>query len=161
MSGPDATEAAPALTGPRAKTASPFDDTLSQRKPLRILLAEDNTVNQMVAVAMLRRFGYRAEVAGDGHEALAAVQREPYDLVLMDIQMPGMDGLEATRAIIALGPAVPRPRIIGLSANGMAEDIQAALDAGMDDYLAKPMTPSGLRAILEKWGGQPSGAPST
>ena len=97
-------------------------------------------------------FGYQPDLAVNGLEALAAVQRQQYDLVLMDIQMPGMDGLEATRAIIALGPAVTRPRIIGLSANAMAEDIQAALQAGMDDYLAKPMTPGGLRGMLEKWG---------
>ncbi len=147
------TEAAPVLATPPAETASAFDATLAERRPLRILLAEDNAVNQKVALAMLQRFGYGADVAINGVEAVAAVERQPYDLVLMDIQMPGMDGLEATRAIIAQGPAVPRPRIIGLSANAMAEDIQAALRAGMDDYLAKPMTPGGLRGMLEKWGG--------
>ena len=146
------TETAPALAAPDAGTASPFDDTLSQRVPLRILLAEDNAVNQKVALAILRRFGYRADVAADGHEALAAVQRETYDLVLMDIQMPGMDGLEATRAIIALGSTSPRPRIVGLSANAMTEDVLAALQAGMDDYLAKPVTPIGLRETITKWG---------
>ena len=146
------TEVAPALASAPAEAPSPFDRTLAERTPLRILVAEDNEVNQKVARAMLKGFGYLADAAGNGLEALAAVERQRYDLVLMDIQMPGMDGLEATRAIIALGPAVPRPRIIGLSANAMAEDIQAALDAGMDDYLAKPMTPGGLRAMLEKWG---------
>lgn len=139
------TEAAPVVA------ASPFDASLAERLPLRILLAEDNAVNQKVALAMLKRYGYQAEVAADGREALAAVERQRYDVVLMDIQMPGMDGLEATRAILALGPAVPRPRIIGLSANAMAEDVQAALQAGMDDYLAKPITPGGLRGMLEKW----------
>jgi len=155
------TEAAPVLVTPAAETASPFDATLAERLPLRILLAEDNAVNQTVALAMLKRYGYHADVAADGREALAAVERQRYDVVLMDIQMPDMDGLEAARAIIALGPAVPRPRIIGLSANAMTEDIQAALQAGMDDYLAKPITPGGLRGMLEKWGVKPSGAPST
>jgi CheY-like chemotaxis protein len=148
------TEAAPVLATPAAEVASPFDATLAERLPLRILLAEDNPINQKVALAMLKRYGYQAEVAADGREALAAVERERYDVVLMDIQMPGMDGLEATRTIIARGPAVARPRIIGLSANAMTEDVQAALAAGMDDYLAKPITPLGLREMLTKWAGK-------
>jgi signal transduction histidine kinase/BarA-like signal transduction histidine kinase len=145
------TETAPAVA-PSPDTASPFDETLSQRLPLRILLAEDNQVNQKVAQAMLKRYGYQADVAVNGADAVAAIARQRYDLVLMDIQMPEMDGLEATRAILALGPAVPRPRIVGLSANAMTEDVQAALQAGMDDYLAKPITPLGLREMLTKWG---------
>ena len=149
------TEAAPALAVPPAGAASPFDETLAQRLPLRVLVAEDNDVNRKVALAMLRRYGYQADVAANGAEALAAVKRQRYDLVLMDIQMPEMDGLEATRAIIALGPAVPRPRIVGLSANAMTEDVQAALQAGMDDYLAKPITPAGLREMITKWGDTP------
>ena len=149
------TEAAPALAVPPAQAASPFDETLAQRLPLRVLVAEDNDVNRKVALAMLRRYGYQADVAANGAEALAAVKRQRYDLVLMDIQMPEMDGLEATRAIIALGPAVPRPRIVGLSANAMTEDVQAALQAGMDDYLAKPITPAGLREMITKWGDTP------
>jgi len=102
---------------------------------------------------MLKRYGYHADVAANGAEALAAVARQRYDLVLMDIQMPEMDGLEATRAILALGPSLPRPRIVGLSANAMTEDVQAARHAGMDDYLAKPITPIGLREMLAKCGG--------
>ena len=149
------TEAAPALAVPPAGAASPFDETLAQRLPLRVLVAEDNDVNRKVALAMLRRYGYQADVAANGAEALAAVKRQRYDLVLMDIQMPEMDGLEATRAIIALGPAVQRPRIVGLSANAMTEDVQAALQAGMDDYLAKPITPAGLREMITKWGDPP------
>ena len=145
------TETAAVLAAAPADAASPFDETLAQCRPLRILLAEDNEINRKVAIAMLKRYGYQADVAANGTEALAAVQRQRYDLVLMDIQMPEMDGLEATRAIIALGPAVPRPRIVGLSANAMAEDVQAARQAGMDDYLAKPITPLGLREMLEKW----------
>lgn len=102
---------------------------------------------------MLRRFGYEADVAGNGIEAVDAVKRQPYDLVLMDIQMPEMDGLDATRAIIALDPGRTRPTIVGLSANAMAEDVQSAKEAGMDDYLSKPISPAELRSLLEKWGG--------
>jgi signal transduction histidine kinase/ActR/RegA family two-component response regulator len=144
---------APAVAA-QADAGSPFDHTLAQRLPLRILLAEDNEVNQRVTLAMLRRFGYRADIAANGLEALAAVRRQRYDLVLMDIQMPDMDGLEATRAMLAPGSAAPAPRIIGLSANALAGDIAAATRAGMDDYLPKPMSPTQLRAMLEKWGAQ-------
>ncbi len=143
--------AAPPVAAP-AEAGSPFDDTLAQRLPLRILLAEDNEVNQKVALAMLRRFGYRADIAANGLEALAAVRRQRYDLVLMDIQMPDMDGLAATRAMLALGLADQMPRIIGLSANALSGDVDAATRAGMDDYLPKPMSPTQLRAMIEKWG---------
>ena len=145
------TEAAPGVSG-TAAAGSPFDDTIGRRWPMRILLAEDNEVNKMVARAMLRRFGYEPDVAGNGLEALDAVRRQRYDLVLMDIQMPEMDGLDATRAIRAIEPSSPSPRIIGLSANAMAEDVLAARQAGMDDYLAKPVSPADLRGLLEKWG---------
>ena len=145
------TEAAPDVAAPAA-TGSPYDSTLAQRRPLRILLAEDNEVNQRVARAMLRAFGYHADVAANGLEALDAVRRQRYDLVLMDIQMPEMDGLDATRAILALVTPVPPPRIVGLSANAMEADVQSAMQAGMDDYLAKPISPGELRELLEKWG---------
>jgi signal transduction histidine kinase/ActR/RegA family two-component response regulator len=147
------TEAAPAVAAATA-AGSPFDETLATRRPMRILMAEDNGVNRQVALAMLRRFGYQADVAANGLEAVEAVRRQPYDLVLMDIQMPEMDGLDATRAILALDPAAVPPRIIGLSANAMPEDVQAAMRAGMNDYLAKPISPPALRAMLEKWGEQ-------
>lgn len=146
------TEASAQVSGP-ADTGSAFDESLAKRFPLRILLAEDLAVNQKVALAMLRRFGYEADVAGNGIEAVDAVKRQPYDLVLMDIQMPEMDGLDATRAIIALDPGRTRPTIVGLSANAMAEDVQSAKEAGMDDYLSKPISPAELRSLLEKWGG--------
>ena len=131
---------------------SPFDPALAQRWPLKILIAEDNEVNKLVARAMLRRFGYDPDIASNGREAVDAVRRHRYDMVLMDIQMPEMDGLDATRAIIALDSTSPPPRIIGLSANAMAEDIKAATDAGMDGYLSKPVSPAELRGLLEKWG---------
>ncbi len=141
------TEAAPGVFGP-AETGSPFDETLAERLPMRILLAEDLAVNQKVALAMLRRFGYQADVAGNGIEAVDAVKRQHYDLVLMDIQMPEMDGLDATRAIMALG-VPPLPRIVGLSANAMSDDLEAARRAGMSDYLSKPLNPLELRRVLE------------
>jgi signal transduction histidine kinase len=144
------TEAAPDVASP-VDTDNAFDSSLAQRTPLRILVAEDNGVNRKVVLAMLNRFGYDADVALNGREALDAARRQRYDVVLMDIQMPEMDGLDASRAILAL-EATPPPRIIGLSANAMAEDVQAAKQAGMLDYLAKPVKPGELRQLLEKWG---------
>jgi signal transduction histidine kinase len=144
------TEAATDVADP-IETGNPFDPGLAQRMPSRILVAEDNGVNRKVVLAMLKRFGYEADVAVNGREALEAAQRQPYDVVLMDIQMPEMDGLDASRAILALD-STAKPRIIGLSANAMEEDVQAAMQAGMIDYLAKPVKPIELRRLLEKWG---------
>jgi signal transduction histidine kinase/ActR/RegA family two-component response regulator len=141
------TEAAPDVAGP-VDADNGFDSSLAQRTPLRILVAEDNGVNRKVVLAMLNRFGYDADVALNGREALDAARRQRYDVVLMDIQMPEMDGLDASRAILALD-ATAQPRIIGLSANAMSEDVQAAKQAGMIDYLAKPVKPAELRRVLE------------
>ena len=131
---------------------SPFDVALAERLPLRILLAEDNEVNRKVALRMLKGFGYEADVAANGLEVLDALQRQPYDLVLMDIQMPEMDGLEATRRIGQQYPARSRPRVIAMSANALREDSEAALRAGVDDYVVKPISVPMLRAALEKSG---------
>ena len=119
----------------------------------QILLAEDNPVNQKVTLLQLRNFGYAADVAGNGAEALAALRRRRYALVLMDAQMPEMDGLEATRQIRqaeTLGELgfETRVRIVAMTANAMSGDREACLAAGMDDYLAKPVTPEDLRAML-------------
>ena len=122
---------------------------LAERIPLRILLAEDNVVNQKVALRMLDRLGYRADLAATGAEAVAAVRSRPYDVVLMDLQMPEMDGLEATRHIRAAAPA-HRPRIIAMTANAMATDREYCLAAGMDDYVSKPVRLDDLRAALER-----------
>jgi CheY-like chemotaxis protein len=124
-----------------------FDPELGQRYPLRILLAEDNPVNQKLALRLLSRMGYAAEVAGNGLEAVASVEGGSYDLVLMDVQMPEMDGLEATRQIRARWPDSPL-RIVAMTANAMAEDRDACLAAGMDDYVSKPIRVEALTAAL-------------
>jgi signal transduction histidine kinase/ActR/RegA family two-component response regulator len=138
--------------GDAASQASKFDATLAQRMPLRILLAEDNLVNQKVALLVLKAYGYRADVAANGLEVLAALQNMRYDLILMDVQMPEMDGLEATRSIVRTWPADKRPRIVAISANALREDVQVALDAGMDGYLTKPINVLELHAELLKCG---------
>ena len=136
--------------------SSQFDASLAGRIPLRILLAEDNEINCKVALRMLRNFGYEADVARDGLEAIKAVGRQRYDLVLMDIQMPGMNGLEATRFIADnLAPGL-RPRIVAMSANVMREEIDAALAAGAADYIGKPFSVSRLRIALEQAASNPA-----
>jgi CheY-like chemotaxis protein len=117
---------------------------------LRILLAEDNAVNQKVALRFLDQLGYRADVASNGLEALGALERQPYDVVLMDVQMPELDGLDASRRIRERWPAEARPRIIAMTANAMPEDRAACLAAGMDDYLAKPIRPNELAVALSR-----------
>jgi PAS domain S-box-containing protein len=129
-----------------------FDTELGQRLPLHILLAEDNTVNQKLALRFLERMGYRADVAGNGLEVLEALQRQQYDVVLMDVQMPEMDGLEATRAIHKGLPAKQHPRIVAMTANAMQGDREECLAAGMDDYLTKPIQVKALHDALERAG---------
>jgi CheY-like chemotaxis protein len=143
----------PALAAP-ARAA--LDPEMAIRHPLRILLAEDNAVNQKLALRLLSQMGYRADVAASGIEAIQAVERQPYDVVLMDVQMPEMDGLEATRQIRArsqargAGTAGSWPRIIAMTANAMQGDRELCLEAGMDDYLAKPIRVAELVAALER-----------
>jgi len=122
-----------------------------RRSDVRILLAEDSITNQMVAVGILKRLGLHADVVASGKEAVEALRRIPYDLVLMDLQMPEMDGLEATRVVRAAGRETSAVPIIAMTAHAMPGDRQACLDAGMDDYIAKPLTPAALSALLEKW----------
>jgi two-component system sensor histidine kinase/response regulator len=125
-----------------------------QRPPIaaHVLVAEDNEVNQKVAVKILERLGYRVEVADNGREALAACARTRYDAVLMDGQMPGMDGYEATRKIRERetrgGRRLP---IIAMTASAMKGDREKCLEAGMDDYVSKPVTPEGIEAVLKRW----------
>ena len=141
---------APATTiAPTAVASKPIvDPAMATRHPLRILLAEDNGVNQKLAMRLLKQLGYDADLAVDGLEAIAAIERQPYDVVLMDVQMPRMDGLEATRAIVRR--ATDRPRIVAMTANAMQGDREACLAAGMDDYLTKPIRVDALlQALLE------------
>jgi PAS domain S-box-containing protein len=145
--------AQPQPAAPSRASATSFDDTLATRYPLRILLAEDNDLNQKLALRVLKSFGYIADVAANGYEVITALRRQPYDLVLMDVQMPEMDGLEATRQILRIWPDVDnRPRITAMSANAMREDVDAAAEAGMDDYVTKPISIAALRAALERCG---------
>ena len=116
-----------------------IDPQLAARHPLRILLAEDNVVNQKLALRMLQRMGYRADLASNGVEAIESVQRHPYDVVLMDVQMPEMDGLEASRHLNARCSPGQRPRIVAMTANAMQGDREICLAAGMDDYVTKPI----------------------
>jgi CheY-like chemotaxis protein len=116
--------------------------------PQPILLVEDNMINEMVAVGMLRLLGRTADVALNGVEALEAMQKHPYAIVLMDVQMPVLDGLSATRRIRAEFPAERQPYIIALTANAMAGDEQQCIDAGMDGYLSKPLSKERLGEAL-------------
>ena len=122
---------------------------LGERHPLRILLAEDNAVNQKLALRLLSQMSYGAEVAGDGQQAIDALEGGDYDVVLMDVQMPELDGLEATRRIRARWPDRPL-KIVAMTANAMAGDREACLAAGMDDYLSKPIRAAELTAALER-----------
>ena len=112
---------------------------MAARHPLRILLAEDNLVNQKLALRLLQQMGYRADLASNGIEAIQCVERQAYDVVLMDVQMPEMDGLEAARRIVAKRQPDERPRIVAMTANAMAGDRELCLAAGMDDYITKPI----------------------
>jgi CheY-like chemotaxis protein len=139
-----ATAPPPSATGPDAEGRS-----MGDRHPLRILLAEDNAVNQKLALRLLSQLSYEPAVASDGLEAIAAIERDEFDLVLMDVQMPQLDGLEATRRIRARWPD-RGIRIVAMTANAMAGDREACLAAGMNDYISKPIRPAELVGVLER-----------
>ena len=144
-----AVEGAVAELGARpAPGSEDLDPEQASRHPLRILLVEDNAVNQKLALRFLSQMGYQADVAGNGIEAVEAVARQDYDLVLMDVQMPEMDGLDATRLIRAR-QADTGPRIVAMTANAMDGDRESCLEAGMDDYVSKPIRVDELVAALE------------
>ncbi len=134
-----------------APQTSAFDAGLASRHPLRILIVEDNAVNQKLAAHMLEQMGYRADLASNGLEAVESVTRQPYDVVFMDVQMPEMDGLEATRKIRAMS-SVSQPRIIAMTANAMQGDRELCLAAGMDDYISKPIRVNELVESLMRAG---------
>ena len=116
-----------------------------------ILLAEDNVVNQKVMLRMLGKLGYRADVVANGVEVLRALERQPYDIVLMDVQMPEMDGFEAARAICKHWSSAEKPRIIAITAYALQGDREKCLDAGMDDYISKPVKLEDLRTIIRSY----------
>ncbi len=136
------------MSEPRKPTV--FDREMGERHPLRILLTEDNAVNQKVALRILERLGYRADVAGNGIEALEALQRQPYDVILMDIQMPEMDGVEAAMIIQEDWPPEKRPRIVAMTAHALKGDREQYLSSGMDDYVSKPVRIEKLVEVLER-----------
>ncbi len=129
----------PVQVKPSRITPPQSNPHLAQQHPLRILLAEDNLVNQKVALLLLQQMGYRADVASNGLQVLEALRRQTYDVVLMDMQMPEMDGLTATRYICQEWSREVRPRIIAMTANAMQGDREECLEAGMDDYVSKPI----------------------
>jgi PAS domain S-box-containing protein len=137
------------------RTGRDVDATLAKQRPLRILLAEDNIVNQKVVVAMLKRMGYDPDVVANGLEALTAVHRQSYDLVLLDIQMPEMDGMEASRRINQEFAVGRRPRLIALTANVFKSDQDTCRAAGMDGFLGKPVDLDQLREVLLQCGPVP------
>src|SRR5678809_623952 len=134
-----------------ADAAKPrLDAGMAERHPLRILLAEDNVVNQKPALRLLQQMGYRADHASNGLEAVEAVERQPYDVVPMDVQMPEMDGLDAAREICATWAAHERPRIVAMTANAMQGDREQCLAAGMNDYVTKPIRVDALVEALTR-----------
>ncbi len=127
-----------------------WDKSLSIRHPMRILLAEDHPVNQKLTKLMLAKFGYFIDAVANGLEAVDAVNKQEYDLVLMDLHMPVLDGLAATRNIRALRESIHQPRIVAMTASASNSDRDRCLSAGMNDFLSKPVQPGDLRSVLER-----------
>ena len=140
----------PARAAGRIADEEPPGHKLAEKLPQRILVAEDLPPNQKVMTLLLAQLGYRADTASNGLEVLAALERQAYDVVLMDIQMPEMDGLSAAREIGRRYPPGKRPRIVAVTANASSRDRAACLEAGMEDYLPKPVRPENLRAVLTR-----------
>jgi two-component system sensor histidine kinase/response regulator len=123
---------------------------VAETKPVRILLAEDNIINQKVAIGLLNNMGYKADVANNGLEVLSALALRPYDLILMDCQMPELDGYETTQRIRAT-PEFANMRIVAMTANAMRGESEKCIDAGMNDYLSKPVRLEALRDMVARW----------
>lgn len=133
-----------------APSSKPARTGRGRKKPARILVVEDNKINQMLITTYLEKFGHRFDVAANGFEAVEAAGRGGYDVILMDVQMPEMDGIEATRRIRALGGAAGNQPIVALTANAMHGDRESYLAAGMNDYLAKPIVAANLLETLTR-----------
>ena len=136
----------------KAPVTPVLDGELARRIPLRVLLADDNLINQKVGQSILQKLGYRADIANNGLEVLAALERRAYDIIFLDVQMPEMDGLEAAREICKRWPVEKRPCIIAMTGNALMGDREKCLAAGMDDYITKPVRIAGLQQVLEHWG---------
>jgi CheY-like chemotaxis protein/HPt (histidine-containing phosphotransfer) domain-containing protein len=139
----------------REKKSAPapsLDTELALRLPLRILLADDNPINQKVGASVLNKLGYRADIANNGLEVLKALEQKAYDILFLDVQMPEMDGLEAARRICQRWPFEKRPRIIAMTGNALLGDREKCLQAGMDDYISKPIRVNELQDAIERWG---------
>jgi PAS domain S-box-containing protein len=145
-----------AATAAASATAEPVVESSDQARLIRVLVAEDNPVNQKVAIAVLRKLGYRAHAVANGHEVLDALREMPFDLILMDCQMPVMDGFETTR-IIRKSQTLDQKNIpiIAMTANALKGDRERCLECGMDDYVAKPVKEQVLAAMIEKWSQKP------
>ena len=140
----------------KAGSAKAPERPVGEEIPLEVLLAEDNAVNQKVALRFLERLGYRADAVANGLEAVTTLENRRYDLVLMDVQMPEMDGYEATRQIRARLPADRQPKIIALTANAMQGDRELAVAAGMDDHISKPVKMQDISAAIRRHFGKPA-----
>jgi len=153
-----------ALLSPRSPVRAPeppkSEKSLAEQLPMKVLLVDDNAINQKVAVRILQQFGYQPEMAGNGREALDKLDQQPFDFIFMDVMMPEMDGLEATRLLrkrqMIGGYTNYQSRIIivAMTAHAMQGDREKCIAAGMDDYLAKPVRPKDVREMLERWGGK-------
>ena len=135
-----------------APSTPALDSGFSKRFPLRILLADDNPINQKVGSSVLQKLGYRADLAQNGVEVLQALEQKAYDIIFLDVQMPEMDGLETARNICTRWSPEKRPCIIAMTGNALLGDREKCLDAGMDDYISKPVRIGELQSTLEKWG---------
>jgi CheY-like chemotaxis protein len=134
------------------QTMSSENIKLAQRIPLRILLAEDNVINQKLGLKVLEKLGYKADLASNGEEVLEACNHKTFDLIFMDVMMPVMDGIEATKLLNKKYHNAPdRPLIIALTAHAMPGEREKCLKMGMDDYLAKPLLVEKLKILIEEW----------
>jgi signal transduction histidine kinase/HPt (histidine-containing phosphotransfer) domain-containing protein len=145
----------------KAPVAPVLDSDLGRRIPLRLLLADDNPINQKVGLSVLHKLGYQADIAINGVEVLKALDQRAYDLLFLDVQMPEMDGLEAARQICHKWSADKRPRIIAMTGNALVGDRERCLQAGMDDYISKPVRVEELQSAIERWGPMKSRKPDT
>ncbi|HMK39769.1 MAG TPA: response regulator [Bacteroidota bacterium] len=140
------------VAAPQPVLQRKLDPGLADRLPLRILVVEDNSVNQILMLRILEKMGYAGDTAGNGLEALEALRRRRYDIVFMDVEMPEMNGIEATRTIVSTFPEHERPVIIGTTAYALEGDARECLDAGMDAYLSKPIKIEELQRVVREWG---------